>query len=146
VENATTASACTEGQLQRLSALLDTVLPASEDGTLPSAREIDFLAYLREQAPDFQAELIGILDRFDDNFPDLTLSRRVDLVRDFSGSDAAAFRRLLFRVYDSYYQNDRVCAAIGARPGPPFPNGHSIPAGDLSSLEAVTARGKGYRR
>ena len=57
-----------------------------------------------------------------------------------------AFRSLLFRVYDSYYQDAGVCAAIGARPGPPFPNGHSIPAGDLSSLEAVKARGKGYRR
>jgi hypothetical protein len=52
----------------------------------------------------------------------------------------------VFRVYDSYCQADRVRTAIGARPGPPFPGGHTIPAGDLSSLEAVKARGKGYRR
>lgn len=146
MENATTTTAYTDAQLRRLSALLDTVLPASTDGTLPSAREIDFTAYLSEQAPEFQEELIGVLERFDDNFPDLTISRRVDLVRAFSSSDAPAFRRLVFRIYDSYYQSDRVRTAIGARPGPPFPNGHSIPSGDLSSLEAVKARGKGYRR
>jgi len=147
MENATIAAdALTEVQHQRLAALQDTLLPASADGTLPSAREIDFPAYLREQAPEFRAELIRILDRLDGGFPDLALERRVELVREFSQSDAPAFRRLLFRVYDSYYQDDRVRLAIGARPGPPFPGGHSIPAGDLSSLEAVKARGKGYRR
>jgi hypothetical protein len=143
VEHPTTP---TEAQLRRLPALLDTLVPASADGALPSAATLDFRAYLREQAPDFQADLARILDRFDDGFTDLALDRRVELVRGFSQSDPAAFRSLLFRVYDSYYQDPGVCAAIGARPGPPFPTGHSIPAGDLSSLEAVKARGKGYRR
>lgn len=133
-------------QRRRLAALQDTLLPASEDGAMPSAAAIDFPAYLREQAPEFQAELTAILDRFDDDFSDQALDRRVELVRGFSETDTEAFRRLLFRVYDSYYQDDRVCAAIGALPGPPFPGGHSIPAGNLSSLEAVKARGKGYRR
>ena len=36
-------------------------------------------------------------------------------------------------------------AAIGTRALPIFPAGNDIPAGDLSSLEAVRARGKGYR-
>lgn len=142
----TSMTSLTEAQRRRLSALQDTILPASADGTMPSAGTIDMPAYLAEQAPEFAAELIPILERFDDGFADLPLGRRVALVQAFSDSDKAAFRRLLFRVYDSYYQADRVRAAIGARPGPPFPGGYSIPAGDLSSLEAVKARGKGYRR
>src|SRR3546814_17415670 len=64
------------------------------------------------------------------DFPGLPLDRRVALVRDFSVADPAAFRRLVFHVYDSYYQDEGVCAAIGARPGPPFPRGYAIPAGD----------------
>ncbi|MEQ9335292.1 hypothetical protein [Thalassobaculum sp.] len=139
-------TAFSDTQLHRLAALQDTILPASADGTMPSAAEIDFPAYLAEQAPEYRDELTAILDRFDDGFPGLPLDRRVALVRAFSEADAKAFRSLVFRVYDSYYQDDRVRAAIGARPGPPFPGGHSIPAGDLSSLEAVKARGKGYRR
>src|SRR3546814_17377557 len=76
------------------------------------------------------------------DLPGLPLDRRVALVRDFSVADPAAFRRLVFHVYDSYYQDEGVCAAIGARPGQPFPRGYDIPAGDLSSLEAVKTRGK----
>lgn len=136
----------TDAQRRRLAALLDTILPASGDGTMPSAAEIDFPAYLDEQAPEFRAELVAILERFDNDFPGLALDRRVALVQAFSESDKPAFRRLVFRVYDAYYQTDLVRLAIGARPGPPFPSGHTIPAGDLSSLEAVKARGKGYRR
>lgn len=139
----------TNAQLRRLAALQDTILPASANGAMPSAREIDFPAYLAEQAPEVRDELAQVLarvlDRFDDRFAELDLDRRVALVRAFSESDPKAFRALVFRIYDSYYQDDRVRTAIGARPGPPFPGGHSIPAGDLSSLEAVKARGKGYR-
>ena len=141
-----TMTALTDAQLRRLAALQDTIVPASDDGTMPSARDIDLLAYLRAQAPGYLAELPGILDRFDDGFPDRPLGERVELVRRFSEDDKRAFRSLVFRVYDSYYQDARVRTAIGARPGAPFPGGHSIPAGDLSSLEAVKARGKGYRR
>lgn len=142
----TTAETLSEAQRRRLLALQDTIVPASEDGSMPSAAEIDLPAYMDEQAPEFGPDLIRILDRFDDEFPDLPLDRRVAVVRAFAESDTSAFQKLVFRVYDSYYQDDRVRIAIGARPGPPFPGGHSIPSGDLSSLEAVKARGKGYRR
>src|SRR3546814_11549646 len=121
------------------------ILPAGDDGVMPSAATIDFPAYLDEQAPGFRAELAAILERFGDDFPGLPLDRRVALVRDFSVADPAAFRRLVFHVYDSYYQDEGVFAAIGARPGPPFPRGYAIPDGDLSSLEAVTTRGTGYQ-
>lgn len=136
----------TEAQRRRLAALQDTILPASGDGVMPSAATVDFPGYLAEQAPESRAELVAVLDGFDDGFAELPLERRVELVRDFSVGHPQAFRRLVLRIYDSYYQDDRVRAAIGARPGAPFPGGHSIPAGDLSSLEAVAARGKGYRR
>lgn len=141
-----TTADLTAAQRSRLAALQDTILPASADGVMPSAATIDLPAYLAEQAPEFRAELAAILDRFDDGFPGLPHERRTELVREFSVGHPQVFRRLVLRIYDSYYQDDRVRAAIGARPGAPFPGGHSIPAGDLSSLEAVKARGKGYRR
>lgn len=136
----------TAAQRRRLAALQDTILPASEDGAMPSAATIDLPAYLAAQAPEFRAELALILERFDDDLPDLPPDRRVAQLRGFSAADPQAFRRLVFRVYDSYYQDDRVRTAIGARPGAPFPGGHTIPAGNLSSLDAVKARGKGYRQ
>lgn len=129
-----------------LSALVDTIVPASEDGAMPSAREMDFAAYLRGQAADFMPVLKRIGGQLDAGFPDLPLAERVALMRDVADSDTRTFNDLVFRVYDCYYQDDRVRRLIGARPGPPFPGGNVIIAGDLSSLEAVKARGKGYRR
>ena len=116
------------------------------DIVMPSAREMDFPSYLRDQAASFLAVLQRIVDHFDQDFPDLPLSERVARMRDFAESDARMFNDLVFRVYDCYYQDDRVRRLIGARPGPPFPGGNVIIPGDLSSLEAVKARAKDYRR
>lgn len=135
-----------EGMKRRLSALLDTIVPPGDDGAMAGAGELDFPGYLNAQAPDFLAMLNRILDHFDDEFPDLPLAERVVRVHAFSRTDAAAFNALVFRVYDCYYQDDRIRRLIGALPGAPYPQGHTIPAGDLSSLEAVQARAKGYRR
>ena len=142
----TSAITLTEAQQSILSALLDTVLPASEDGTKPSAREIDFPAYLGEQAPAFHDTLVQVLGQLGGDFPSLALSQRVDQVQELEARDAKTFKALVFHIYDSYYQDHRVRHALGTIPGMPFPDGHSIVAGDLSSLEAVKARGKGYRR
>ena len=144
-ENSAAIQALNNAQLSCLSALLDTVLPASEDGTMPSASEMDFLSYLQAQAKEFLPVLTGILGQCDDNFPDQTLPVRVALVRNFARTEAQVFNSLVFRIYDCYYQTDRVRRLIGAEPGPPFPGGHTIPAGDFSSLETVKSRGKGYR-
>jgi hypothetical protein len=145
-DQTTPAAHLGDGVKRRLAALLDTIVPPGDDGAMPGAGELDFPGYLKAEAPDFLAMLNHILDHFDDDFPDLPLAERVIRVQAFSRIDAAAFNALVFRVYDCYYQDDRVRRLIGARPGPPFPHGHTIPEGDLSSLEAVKARGKGYRR
>ena len=145
-EKQTAAQALNDVEICRLPALLDTILPASEDGAMPSACETDFLSYLQEQAADFLPVLAEILDQFDNAFADQPLTARVAQVQAFSQTDAQAFDSLLFRIYDCYYQADRVRGLIGAQPGSPFPGGHVIPAGDFSSLEVVKSRGKGYRR
>ncbi len=135
-----------EASSQRLHALLDTILPASEDGRMPSAAELDFEAYLESQAADFQPALAEILARFEDGFAEQPLAARVNLARQIAGADSRAFNKLVFHIYDCYYQNPLVRGLIGTHPAPIFPTGNEIPAGDLGSLAAVQARGKGYRR
>lgn len=136
----------TEARRRRLTALLDAVLPASDDGRMPSAAELDFITYLSAQGGQFLAVLPRIVDHFDDAFADASLPERVAAVGAFAKGDAGLFDGLLMRVYDCYYQNDRVRRLIGAEPGPPFPRGNIIVAGDLSGLEAVAKRSQGYRR
>ena len=133
-------------QQQCLSALLDTILPASEDGTMPSAGEMNFLVYLDEQAKDFMPAIVLVLDQLDENFTDAPLPARVARLEDMAKADKRAFNRLLLKIYDCYYQDDRVLMQIGALPGPPFPRGNVVEPGDLSLLDAVVARGHGYHR
>ncbi len=72
-----------EAQKSCLSALLGAVVPASSDGTMPSAGEMDFLPYLQAQAAEFLPVLTGILSQFDDTFADRPLPARVALVQEF---------------------------------------------------------------
>ncbi len=133
-------------QLRKLFALADTILPASEDGKMPSAAGLDFVSYLDEQAGDFLEMLPRVVDSLDDAFAEQPLAARTAVVENFAKGNAQAFEELLLNVYDCYYQDDRVRILIGSQPGPPFPSGNVIPAGDLSGLDAVQKRSRGYRR
>jgi hypothetical protein len=128
-----------------LKALLDTVLPASEDNRMPSAAEMDFEAFLAQQAPDFLPVLTDVLSGFDDGFADQSLTERVAQVQGYASAEAATFARLVFLIYDCYYQNPEVRRLIGHKAGAIFPKGNESIQGDLSSLAKVQARGKGYR-
>ena len=136
------------GALAVLSALLDTLLPASDDGRMPSAAEVDVLGHLERCDADYVAQLALVLRAFDDEFARLDLVARVAEVARVAQGDPAAFSQLIRRVYDCYYQNDRVRIAIGMAAGPPFPEGNTVVAGDLSLLDPVIRNSEryGYRR
>ena len=137
-----------EQRQSRLAALLDTLIPASRDGTMPSAADVDFGCYLRTQAADFAADLTSILGRLDPAFSDLSLAERCERLAEFSRNEPDAFQNLLSRVYDCYYQDDRVRRKIGVVTGAVFPHGNRIIPGDLALLDPVieNASRHGYRR
>ena len=97
-----------EPQREALSALLDTLVPASEDGEIPVRGTSTSRTYLRTQASDFLPALVEMLPSFDASFADLELAERVAYVSEFSSSHPMEFAQLLARVYDAYYQDDRV--------------------------------------
>ena len=136
----------TPSQQQTLSALLDTLLPASDDGNVPSAGELDLIGYLNENAEDFIPVLVEIVSRFDDEFFSLPLSDRYAVLEAFSEAQAGLFEGLLLHTYTCYYQDDRVLEGIGLAPGPPFPRGNTLEAGDLSLLDPVAQRSRTYRK
>ena len=137
-----------EPQQSLLTALLDALIPASKDGTMPSAADVGFKHYLNTQAADFVADLTSILERLDPGFPDLSLSERCEQLTEFSANEPQAFQNLLSRVYDCYYQDDRVRSEIGVVTGAVFPQGNEIIPGDLALLDPViqNASRHGYRK
>jgi hypothetical protein len=138
----------TSAQRALLGALLDTLVPASDDGAMPSAADVGFEAYLVAQAEDFTPTLASVLGHLDASFAELPMAARCERLRDFSAANPGLFQLLLTRVYDCYYQHERVRMQIGVVPGAPFPQGNQIPQGDLSLLDPVIARAAqhGYRR
>ena len=137
-----------EQQQSLLAALLDALIPASRDGTMPSAANVDFKCYLRTQAADFVAELTSILGQLDPAFPDLSLKQRCEQLTELGANEPQAFQSLLSRVYDCYYQDDRVRREIGVVTGAVFPQGNRIIPGDLALLDPVieNASRHGYRK
>ena len=128
-----------------LLALLDTLLPASDDGRMPSAAEVDFTAYLDAVDPAYIAGLEAVIGMFGPTFAGLDLPARVAEVQRFSLQDPKAFTALIQRVYDCYYRNERVRKAIGVNTGAPFPQGNQVAAGDLSLLDPVIRNADRHR-
>lgn len=144
--NIATDHPLTELHRQTLAALLDTILPESDDGTIPSARELDLIGYLQEKDDAFIPALREIADSFDEKFAGLPLAERYPVVKAFSEARAELFQGLLFHTYVCYYQDHRVLEGIGLAAGPPFPRGNDVEMGDLSLLDSVVQRTRTYRK
>ena len=136
----------TTSQQQTLSALLDTLLPASDDGNMPSAQVLDFVGYLNEKAADFISNVVEIVGHFDAAFAGLALAERYLVLEAFSKAEPKLFEGLLLHAYACYYQDDRVLEGIGSAAGPPFPRGNTVEAGDLALLDPVLHRSQAYRK
>jgi len=135
-------------QLERLDALLDTLLPASEDGRMPSAAETGFNDYLRTQGAAAIPMLRTMLQALDADFANANLPQRCAQVEAWSQANPELFAGVLTHVYDCYYQHDRVRAALGMVQGAVFPQGNEVTPGDLSLLDPVIANSSRhqYRR
>ncbi len=140
-----------EHELHVLTAVLDQLIPRGSDGRLPAAGQLGLAraldASLRKM-PDLKAmiaqgltELDGIArDRKGAGFTALTSDDQVQLL-----NEQGFVFPLMLQTYIAYYQDPRVIAALGMEARPPHPKGYEMPPNDLSLLEAVRRRPKGYR-
>jgi hypothetical protein len=135
----------TRSQRDVLCAILETLIPSSDDGIMPGAGELDLVGYIEEEAPDFADRLTDIINCFDEDFASKPYSARYEIVDEFRGRQPQLFETLLFHTYARYYQDDRVLVGIGSKAGPPFPQGNSVEAGDLALLDPVVKLQRRYR-
>ncbi len=135
----------TPAERKTLQAVQDTLVPASDDGRMPSAGELDAGAWIAEKDPDFLASTRTFLAALDDGFAGLDYEARHEALAQLSESMPDVFNQLLMHVYAIYYQDDGTLIGLGLRGGPLFPAGHTVEAGDLSLLDPVIAGRHRYR-
>jgi hypothetical protein len=138
-------------QERALIALLNLIIPTSEDGKMPSAANVDFFAYIHNEN-HFSWIRDGLLsiceesyNKYGREFSILSSSVQTQLVSKLRRRFFRFFSSLSSLVMQCYYQHDHVLEAIGIEVRPPFPQGYLVKEGDFTLLESVYERGKVYR-
>ena len=134
-------------------AILDMIIPASDDGRFPSAADMDVLGYIAKTDRQLLDTVRTELDRLNAVsedlyrvvFGDAGETHRQGLLDEIRGTEPQFLDPLALQTVTLYYQDDRVMEAIGMEARPPFPKGYEVVAGDLSLLDPVRARGQVYR-
>ena len=133
-------------QQKNLIALLDVLIPASDDELMPSAAGLDFIPYLHLHSAETIPILLQLLDHLEPQFCTLSPALRQPIVEQLSNTQAAQFRTIVMQVFACYYQTEAAQKGIGLEAGAPFPRGNDIEAGDLSLIDPVIAGDHGYRK
>ena len=134
-------------------AILDMIIPASDDGRFPSAADMDVLGYIAKTDRQLLDTVRTELDRLNAVsedlygvvFGDARETHRQGLLDEIRGAEPQFLGGLALQTVTLYYQDDRVMEAIGMEARSPFPKGYEVVAGDLSLLDPVRARGQVYR-
>lgn len=133
-------------QRKTLAIVLDSIVPASEDGCMPSAGDLGIEGSV-EQALDATPELKAMIaeglamlttlaaERDPRGFDALSASRRAEIVE-----EAGLPPVLVLQTYASYYRHPRVLEALGMETRAPHPQGYAMKENDLSLLEPVRRR------
>jgi hypothetical protein len=138
-----------------LRAVLDEIIPPSDDGSFPGAGELGVGKRIEEvlaQQPEVGHLIerglasIGRLaeSRSPSGFVGLAGPERAALLREVEAAEPAFFGALLMQTYFGYYTDRRITDRLGVR-NPPQPDGYDLEPGDLSLLDPVRARPKLWR-
>ena len=134
-----------------IAALIDAVVPPSDDGRLPGAGELDLVPHV-ERSVRQSPMLRPVLDYGLSAITELAARRSPAGLRALSRADwAAVFAEFtagdefftpafLFLVYGGYYQHPRVVTALGLEPRAPHPKGYEMGGDDWSLLDPVRRR------
>lgn len=140
-------------QRETLRAVLGMLVPPGPDGRMPGAADMpQVLRHVESVAaalPDLRDGLAALdheaVARCGGAFAALDHASRSSLLDEFSARQPALLQRLGLEAVTCYYQQDGVIERLGLEARPPYPVGYQVPAGDLTLLDPVIARGRIYR-
>lgn len=140
-----------QAELDTLGAVLDLIVPPSQDGRLPGAGEIglavevaaacDSSAEARAPVADGLAALEAAARKQGAaSFRAAPPAQRLQTLRDHAAQAPFFLPGLVFHTYRAYYQHPRVLAGLGLGGRPPFPQGYAVAPTDFDALLARVRR------
>jgi hypothetical protein len=125
------------------------MVPPSREHGVPGADDpvifADIVRSLGRDEADVRRLLQELQTSGDRPFSALDDRKAEAVAMDLLGRGGRAAAAVGRSVLQCYYRDDRVIRALGLEPRAPFPNGHVVPAGDWSLLEAVRGRPRMWR-
>ena len=142
-----------------LNQILDEIIPASDDGRIPSGGSLGVAEYLEawvKDTPGLEEQFSRVLDRTavlaerkGGVFEELSSDDRRQVVADLEALEPDFFFALLRHTYMGYYTEPSVPPLFGLTDKAPHPYGYDVPDEDLENLEglveSVKARGQCFR-
>lgn len=150
----TTDRPLTPTQEAILAVVLDQIIPADESRGKPSAAQVGVLDFLIERHEGEIQDIAHQLDLLNEQslslhqlpYNELTRSAQDAVLEMLRSENVRFLMTLAIRTAECYYLDARVMQAIGLPARPPFPEGYTVPRGDLSLLDPVRERGEIWRR
>lgn len=141
------------GPRETLRAVLGMLVPPSPDRRMPGTADMpQVLRHVENVAAGLPAVREGLaaieheaMARYGAAFAALDHAARSTLLDEFAARQPAVLQRLGLEAVTCYYQQDDVIERLGLEARPPYPVGYQVPAGDLTLLDPVIARGRIYR-
>jgi hypothetical protein len=133
----------TDAEHGLLSAVIDELVPARADRSLPAAGALGLAAAVDDglrATPPLRAMVLAGLGELADaarardpqGFAGLSPAARVEVLQ-----QQGFVLPLALQVYAAYYSHPRVLQALGMEGRPPHPDGHAMPPDDFALLERV---------
>ncbi len=143
----------TPEQRATLDALMELMIPASRDGSMPSAASLGLYADPGALPGPARAHFERGLAALEaaaardhgQAFATLSSDQALALIERFRRDDPPFINALTVHTMARYVQHDQVMRLLGLEPRPHWPLGHEVPEGDWSLLEAVRQRGPIWR-
>lgn len=130
-----------------LDQILGQIIPASEDGKIPSAGSLgvaEFLAKKIQTEPElgqlFQQGMLFIVEQIKTVGKDFSSMNNEDwhaVVKKLEEQESEFFQALLRHTYMGYYSDAVVRPHFGLSANPPHPNGYEVPLDDPKELAAL---------
>lgn len=135
-----------------LIAVLDEIIPPSDDGRMPGAGAVGLLAHVEAElaknpglAPTVEAGLAALREQAGGDFAALEGDARRDALNALAAAQPGFLPALVFQTFTGYYRQPAVLEALGLEARPPHPQGYALEMGDLDLLQPVRDRGKVWR-